>query len=100
MTIAPVSLNTPLIEQTLEEHPRLRAARRVDLLTARGDDGSVVQLRRYACRGSWPPSMPDPCAAAHHQRDLAVQCHGHPLPPADTSPGIGSGRGRAAGAVW
>lgn len=37
----------PFIEQTLKEHPRLRATRLFDMIVPRGYDGSVVQLRRY-----------------------------------------------------
>lgn len=37
-----------LIEQTLKDHPRLRATRLYDMITPRGYDGSVVQVRRYA----------------------------------------------------
>jgi transposase len=37
----------PLIAETLEAHPRLRATRLFEMLRDRGYAGSVVQLRRY-----------------------------------------------------
>jgi len=40
----------PLIGQTLENHPRLRATRIFEMIRQRGYPGSVVQLRRYLQR--------------------------------------------------
>jgi transposase len=39
----------PFIRDTLEQYPRLRATRLHAMLTARGFDGSAVQVRRLAC---------------------------------------------------
>ena len=36
-----------LIEQTLQQHPRLRSTRLFEMIKARGYPGSAVQLRRY-----------------------------------------------------
>ncbi|HTB74335.1 MAG TPA: IS21 family transposase [Polyangiaceae bacterium] len=38
----------PLILETLEKHPRLRATRLFEMVRARGFSGSVVQVRRFA----------------------------------------------------
>jgi transposase len=46
----PASLVDPykaFIQDTLEQHPRLRATRVFEMIKARGYPGSVVQLRRY-----------------------------------------------------
>lgn len=37
----------PLILETLEQHPRLRATRLFEMVSARGFSGSVVQVRRF-----------------------------------------------------
>lgn len=40
----------PLVRETLDQYPRLRATRLYQMLQDRGYDGSVVQLRRVVCK--------------------------------------------------